>query len=92
MLSTALVNYSENDIDQSGPGFSTLTRLAGSSWEIWRDIISTNRENIATELEQFSRELEQLAKDVRHNRTDRIRERFEHANILYGKLKENCNS
>ncbi|MCW8796927.1 MAG: prephenate dehydrogenase [Chlorobium sp.] len=92
MLSTALVNYCESDIDKSGPGFLTLTRLAGSSWEIWRDIVSTNRENIATELEQFSRELEQLADNVRNNRADKIRERFEHANLLYEKLKENCNS
>lgn len=86
LLSTALINYCEKDIDKSGPGFSTLTRLAGSSWEIWQDIVATNHENIASELIGFSRNLEQLADDIRNNRMNRVREQFEKANILYGKL------
>ena len=86
LLSTALINYCENDIDKSGPGFSTLTRLAGSSWTIWKDILATNRENIASELNGFSRELDRLADDIRNNRMDKVRMRFEKANELYRKL------
>ena len=86
MISTALVNYCKDDIDKSGPGFSTLTRLAGSSWDIWRDIVATNRENIASELVSFSRELEQLADDIRSSRMDMVGQQFEKANMLYGKL------
>ena len=86
LLSTALINYCENDIDKSGPGFSTLTRLAGSSWDIWKDIVVTNRENIASELNGFSAKLDQLADDIRNNRMDKVRMQFEKANALYGKL------
>lgn len=86
LLSTALINHCENDIDKSGPGFSTLTRLAGSSWDIWKDIVVTNRENIASELNGFSAKLDQLADDIRNNRMDKVRMQFEKANALYGKL------
>ncbi|MCG8343216.1 MAG: prephenate dehydrogenase [Chlorobiales bacterium] len=92
MLSTALVNYCENNIDKSGPGFLSLTRLAGSSWDIWQDIVATNRENIASELNGFSRELDQLADDIRNNRVDKIRMQFEKANMLYGKLTNKSSS
>ncbi len=92
MLSTALINYCENDIDKSGPGFSTLTRLAGSSWDIWQDIVATNRENIAAELQGFGKELEQLADDIRNNRMERVRMLFENANTLYGNLTNKSNS
>ncbi len=92
LLSTALINFCEHDIDKSGPGFSTLTRLAGSSWDIWKDIVSTNRENIASELNEFSRELDKLADDIRNNRMDRIRAGFEKANMLYGNLRNNSSS
>lgn len=92
MLSTALINYCAGNIDKSGPGFSTLTRLAGSSWDIWQDIVATNRENIASELLHFSKELEQLADDIHNGRMDRIRERFGRANMLYDKLKDRSNS
>lgn len=92
LLSTALINYCENEIDKSGPGFSTLTRLAGSSWDIWQDIVATNRENIASELNGFSREIEQLADDIRKNRMDKVRIQFENANTLYGKLANKSSS
>lgn len=86
LLSTALINYCEDDIDKSGPGFSTLTRLAGSSWAIWKDIVATNRENIASELSGFGMELDRLADDIRNNRMDKVRIRFEKSNELYRKL------
>ncbi|MEI7749156.1 MAG: prephenate dehydrogenase, partial [Chlorobiaceae bacterium] len=54
LLSTLLVGYCGDSITTSGPGFATFARLAGSSWEIWRDIIATNSDNIAEELDCFS--------------------------------------
>ena len=92
MISTALINHCADDIDKSGPGLSTLTRLAGSSWEIWQDIIATNRKNISSELMSFSKELEQLADDIRNSRMESIRREFENANMLYEKLKNKSSS
>ena len=92
LLSVALVTHCEKHIDKSGPGFSSLARLAGSPWEIWRDIVATNRENIVSELRSFCREIDTLATDVDNGNMDRIGERFEQANRLYGNLNKNSGS
>ncbi len=88
LLSTLLMAYCGDSINKSGPGFATITRLAGSSWQIWRDIIATNSENIADELEHFSRELARLSQEVREGNLDRLESRFSDANRLYQTLKE----
>ncbi len=88
LLSSALTTYCENDVARSGPGFSTLTRLAGSSWDVWQGIVSTNRENISQELSGFCTNLEQLADDIRNGRMDKVRVLFEKANSLYDQLNK----
>jgi prephenate dehydrogenase len=88
LISTLLVNHCEKNIAASGPGFATLARLSGSSWEIWNDIVQTNSANIADELERFAAELEVLAEEVRRLDTQTISSRFSNANRLYQTLKE----
>jgi prephenate dehydrogenase len=88
LLSTLLMTYCGDSISKSGPGFATLARLAGSSWEIWRDIIATNSDNIAEELERFSGELALLSKEIRQRDLEQIESRFSEANRLYQTLKE----
>ncbi len=88
LLSTLLMTYCGESISKSGPGFATLARLAGSSWEIWRDIIATNSENIAEELERFSRELALLSDEIRQRDLGQLESRFSEANRLYQTLKE----
>ena len=88
LLSTLLMAYCGDSIHSSGPGFATITRLAGSSWQIWRDIIATNSDNIADELEHFSRELARLSQEVREGNLERLESRFSDANRLYQTLKE----
>ncbi len=88
LLSTLLMTHCGESISRSGPGFATLARLAGSSWEIWRDIIATNSDNIADELERFSCELAQLAGEIRERDLGPLESRFNEANRLYQTLKE----
>lgn len=88
LLSTLLMTWCGDSISKSGPGFATLARLAGSSWDIWRDIIATNSDNIADELEHFSRELALLSNEVRERDLEQIQSRFNEANRLYQTLKE----
>jgi prephenate dehydrogenase len=88
LLSTLLMTHCGESISTSGPGFATLARLAGSSWEIWRDIIATNSDNIAEELDSFSRELAQLASEIRERDLGPLESRFNKANQLYQTLKE----
>lgn len=88
LLSTLLMTHCGDSIGKSGPGFATLARLAGSSWQIWRDIIATNSENIAEELERFSAELAMLSCEVRQRDMKQLEARFGEANRLYQTLKE----
>ena len=88
LLSTLLMAYCGDSISKSGPGFATFTRLAGSSWQIWQDIIATNSDNIAEELERFSTELTKIAQEVRQHDLKLLESRFSDANRLYQTLKE----
>ena len=88
LLSTLLMAYCGDSISKSGPGFATFARLAGSSWQIWRDIIATNSDNIAEELEHFSTELAQLSREVRQHDLNQLEARFSDANRLFQILKE----
>ncbi|WP_292000979.1 prephenate dehydrogenase [Chlorobium sp.] len=88
LISTLLINYCKDNIAASGPGFSSLARLSGSSWEIWKDIVLTNSDNIADELEHFASELESLAGNVRSLDMETLSTKFSNANQLYQTLKE----
>lgn len=86
LLSTTLMNHCQKHLETSGPGFNAMTRLAGSPWVIWEDIIATNRENISKELRTFSRELETLARDIEQGDLERLAEAFSSANRLRHEL------
>ena len=56
-----------------GPGLRDMTRLALSSYDLWRDILATNTEHIDAALAAYIQELE----DMRENlRTRRLQEEF----------------
>ena len=88
LLSTLLVTHCKDSLGTSGPGFATLARLAGSSWQIWRDIIATNSDNIADQLDRFSAELAGMSGEVRRLDLERLESRFGEANRLFQTLKE----
>ncbi|MBI5283029.1 MAG: prephenate dehydrogenase/arogenate dehydrogenase family protein [Candidatus Solibacter usitatus] len=66
LLSTALASTLASHPDASsiaaaaGPGLVDSTRLALSAWEIWRDILDTNRDAILDALDLFAAEWAQL--------------------------------
>jgi prephenate dehydrogenase len=88
LVSTALMEHCRENVAWGGPGFASMTRLAGSPWAVWRDIVETNRNNIADELEAFSALLADVAKEVRGGNVQRLDMRFREANDLYQRLQE----
>jgi prephenate dehydrogenase len=88
LISTALMNHCRENIGRSGPGFASLARLSGSPWNVWRDIVITNNENIAGELEAFAECLSAMAAEVRTLKLDELESRFRDANRLYQSLQE----
>jgi len=92
MLSVALARVVADETDEtglplslSGPGLQDMLRLAGSPYEIWRDILLTNTDNV-------SRALDRLAQAVDFLRTNlarkELQQEFQAANELYKQLRK----
>jgi prephenate dehydrogenase len=69
----------------AGPGLSDMTRLAASPYEIWRDILATNSENIGLALTAYIGKLE----DIREHLRDReLQKEFEGAAKTASRLRK----
>jgi prephenate dehydrogenase len=66
-------------------GWRDMTRLAASSWTIWRDICATNQTNIASALELMIERLKGVREAVAAGDFEGVREAFERANIAVTK-------
>ena len=85
LLSTLLINYCENEIELSGKGFADLTRLAGSPWNVWKDILSTNKPEILKSLKEFNQTITKLSQAIESDDFELIQNQFEMANKNYQK-------
>ncbi|MDR3720429.1 MAG: prephenate dehydrogenase/arogenate dehydrogenase family protein [Candidatus Acidoferrales bacterium] len=92
LVSVALARVVQDETDEtglpltlSGPGLQDMLRLAGSPYDIWRDILLTNTDNV-------SRALDRLAQAVDHLRTHLasrdLQQEFQAANDLYRQLRK----
>jgi prephenate dehydrogenase len=92
LVSVALARVVQDETDEtglpltlSGSGLQDMLRLAGSPYDIWRDILLTNADNI-------SRALDRLAQAVDYLRTNLARkemqQEFQAANDLYKQLRK----
>lgn len=92
LLAVALAAVVRDETDETGlpltlagRGLRDMVRLAGSPYEIWRDVCLTNTDNIA-------RALDRLAQAVDHLRTRlasrELRDEFAAANDLYNRLRD----
>lgn len=78
LLSSALVNLSEKKefkeefLELSGSGYRDMTRIAGSSPELWQDIIISNSSNLVSLLEKYITELKKLKLDLKNNDQNKI--------------------
>jgi prephenate dehydrogenase len=59
----------DEQLTVSGPGLKDATRLALSSWDIWRDIIDTNGVNITHALNVYIDKLTQMRENLQTQRT-----------------------
>jgi prephenate dehydrogenase len=91
LLSVALAGVVRDETDETGlplalagQGLRDMVRLAGSPYEVWRDVCLTNTDNIA-------RALDRLAQAVDHVRTRlasrELQDEFAAANELYKMLR-----
>jgi prephenate dehydrogenase len=91
LVSTALASavWDETDDDGlpvslAGAGFRDMARLAGSPYDVWRDICLTNSENLARGLERLEQRLARMRERLRARE---LEEEFEKAQQTYAMLK-----
>jgi prephenate dehydrogenase len=91
LVSTALASavWDETDEDGlplalAGAGFKDMARLAGSPYDVWRDICLTNSENLARGLERLEQRLARMRERLRARE---LEEEFEKAQQTYAMLK-----
>lgn len=91
MISTALASAIEAEFGNdeavrqvSGRGLQDMTRLAASSYSLWRDIVATNTNNLRDVLLKYEQHLSHLRENLRG---PVLREEFDSANLFRKKLK-----
>lgn len=92
LVSVALAGVVRESTDDSGlpmtlagPGAGDMLRLAGSPYEIWRDICLTNTRNIDRALERMAQAVEHLRGQLK---SAQLREEFADANEVYKILQQ----
>ena len=72
-------------LEVAGPGLFDCTRLALSSYDIWRDILATNADYIDRALAVYIQELEHLRENLR---TRQLEEEFQRAATFAARLRK----
>jgi prephenate dehydrogenase len=74
----------QSRLQVAGPGLEDMTRLAMGSYDLWRDILATNRDHIDRALAIYIQKLEHMRENLR---TRQLQEEFERGAELAGKLR-----
>jgi prephenate dehydrogenase len=91
LLSTALASTlaarltAPEHLKAAGPGLADMTRLASSSYDLWKDILETNRPSVDSALEAAIGELERLRAGLN---SDEVRRAFETAAAFASRLRK----
>ncbi len=69
-------------------GWRDMTRLAGSSWSVWRDIVMTNDGNLSEAVDGMISQLQRLKEALEQRDFIQMRELFEAANASVEKQRK----
>jgi prephenate dehydrogenase len=86
LASTALASLAGDvrRLEVSGSGLADMTRLAGSSYDLWRDILATNSGHIERALADYIQKLEHMRENLR---TRQLQKEFERGAALAARLR-----
>jgi len=87
LASTALAALSSDvrHLEVSGSGLADMTRLAASSYDLWRDILATNSGHIDRALADYIQKLEHIRENLRSRQ---LQEEFELGAALAARLRQ----
>jgi prephenate dehydrogenase len=84
-LAATVAEHAGDRLSVAGPGLADTTRLALSSFELWRDILATNSAAIEQALTAYLNKLEHVRDNLR---TREIESEFEIAAALAATLRK----
>jgi prephenate dehydrogenase len=86
LASTALASLAGDArrLEVSGSGLADMTRLAGSSYDLWRDILATNSGHIERALADYIQKLEHMRENLR---TRQLQQEFERGAAMAARLR-----
>jgi len=92
LVSVALARVVQDETDEtglpltlSGTGLQDMLRLAGSPYDIWRDILLTNTDNVSRALDRLGQTVDYLRT---HLASRDLQQEFQSANELYKQLRK----
>ena len=66
----------ENHLHLAGRGFRDMTRIAGSSWGMWKDILETNKKNIAEALGTYAEKAQEVKAELDAGQLKELEDNF----------------
>ncbi|MFM7004999.1 MAG: prephenate dehydrogenase dimerization domain-containing protein, partial [Limnohabitans sp.] len=74
-----------------GPGFRDFSRIAASDPVVWRDILSTNREQVLLQIGHFKEALNDFEHAIQNNNTQALEDMIRQASDLRFKWRMGAN-
>lgn len=81
LLSTSIASglsfdIAKNHLHLAGRGFRDMTRIAGSSWGMWKDILATNKENVTEALSFYAEKILEIKRELALEQIDELENNF----------------
>jgi prephenate dehydrogenase len=95
LLAVSLINSASlqnNDIhfyDYAAGGFRDMTRIASSSFDIWKSIMKLNKEKILAAFDSFENEFQQIKSLIENGELEKLAEKFESARKKRDEIPKN---
>ena len=92
LVSVALARVVQDETDEtglplslSGSGLQDMLRLAGSPYDVWRDILLTNTDNVRRALDRLAQALDYLRVNLARKE---LQQEFQAANEIYKQIRK----
>jgi len=96
LLSTSMAagisqDIAKNHLHLAGRGFRDMTRIAGSSWGMWKDILETNKKNVECALETYAKKALEIKSELNSGQFGELENNFLQGNKIRHNLQAGKN-
>ena len=96
LLSTSMAagisqDIAKNHLHLAGRGFRDMTRIAGSSWGMWKDILETNKKNVECALETYAKKALEIKNELTSEQFGELENNFLQGNKIRQHLQSGKN-